>query len=189
MEGDNQLDAGLERYRHYLMTLASAHVSPRLRNKLDLSGIVQETFLEAHRGWSRCQSPAGPAPVAWLRKILAHNLADALRGLRSGKRDVARERSLEDLLAESSAGLGALLATHEPSPSSAALRDESAVRVADALAALPDAQREALMLQYWHGWSLAEIGAHLGRSPAAVAGLLKRGIRQLRELLDTEERE
>jgi RNA polymerase sigma-70 factor (ECF subfamily) len=55
--------------------------------------------------------------------------------------------------------------------------------LADALNRLPEAQREALVLQHWHGWSLDEIGRHLGRSPAAVAGLLKRGLRQLRQSL------
>ena len=54
---------------------------------------------------------------------------------------------------------------------------------ADALARLPDAQREAVTLQYWHGRSLNEIAAHMGRTPAAVAGLLKRGLKQLRQAL------
>jgi DNA-directed RNA polymerase specialized sigma24 family protein len=43
--------------------------------------------------------------------------------------------------------------------------------------------REALVLKHCQDWSLAEIGRHLGRSPAAVASLLRRGLRQLRELL------
>jgi RNA polymerase sigma-70 factor (ECF subfamily) len=58
--------------------------------------------------------------------------------------------------------------------------------VAQALAQLSPAQREALILQHWHGWTLAQIGAHMNRTPAAVAGLLKRGLRQLRELLQEE---
>ena len=63
------------------------------------------------------------------------------------------------------------------------MQHERAVQLAAALAQLPDAQREALVLQHWHGWTLAQIGEHLDRTPAAVAGLLKRGLRQLRELL------
>ena len=55
--------------------------------------------------------------------------------------------------------------------------------LADALAQLPDAQREALVLQHWHGWTLAQIGEHMERTPAAVAGLLKRGLKRLRDLL------
>ena len=61
------------------------------------------------------------------------------------------------------------------------------MQLADALATLPEAQREALVLQNWHGWSLAEIGRQMDRSPAAVAGLLKRGLKQLREQLRDSE--
>jgi RNA polymerase sigma factor (sigma-70 family) len=53
-------------------------------------------------------------------------------------------------------------------------------RLAEALATLHEAQREALVLRHCQGLSLAAISQHLGRSPAAVAGLLKRGLRELR---------
>jgi len=42
------------------------------------------------------------------------------------------------------------------------------------------------VLQYWHGLTLAQIGERLQRSPAAVAGLLKRGLTRLRVLLQEE---
>ena len=62
------------------------------------------------------------------------------------------------------------------------------MRLAEALANQPEAQREALVLQHWHGWSLAQIAQHLERSPAAVAGLLKRGLKELRlQLQDNRE--
>jgi RNA polymerase sigma-70 factor (ECF subfamily) len=67
------------------------------------------------------------------------------------------------------------------------IRKEQAVQVANALNQLPEAQREALILQHWNGQSLAEIGEQMGRSPAAVAGLIKRGLKRLRELLPQEE--
>jgi RNA polymerase sigma-70 factor (ECF subfamily) len=53
-----------------------------------------------------------------------------------------------------------------------------------ALARLPDAQRQALELRYFQGWSLAQIAQHLNRSQAAAAGLLKRGLQQLRRQLN-----
>ena len=59
-------------------------------------------------------------------------------------------------------------------------KQERAVQMAEALSRLPEAQREALMLQHWQGWSLDEIAEHMGRTRAATAGLLKRGLRQLR---------
>src|SRR5437868_1420523 len=49
--------------------------------------------------------------------------------------------------------------------------------------ALPDAQRRALELRHLHGRPLADIAREMGRTPAAVAGLLHRGLAQLRTLL------
>ena len=121
-------------------------------------------------------------------KLLARNLVDGLRAFGRAKRDVARERSLHVAMEQSSQRLEAWLAAEQSSPSLKLDRHERAVQLANALAALPEAQREALVLQHWHGFSLAEIGQHMGRSPAAVAGLIKRGLRQLRGLLKEADR-
>ena len=75
----------------------------------------------------------------------------------------------------------AWLAAEQSSPSQQVEQHEQSLRLARALAALPEAQREALVLQHWHGWTLAQIGERMNRTPAAVAGLLKRGLKGLRE--------
>ena len=62
-----------------------------------------------------------------------------------------------------------------------------ALRLAAALEALPEAQREALVLHYWQGLTLAEVAGRLGRTPPAVAGLLQRGLKALRTVLKTPE--
>src|SRR5262249_53309463 len=103
------------------------------------------------------------------------------------KRDLARERSLEAALDASSARLEGWLAADQSSPSQQAQRNEQALALAGALAHLPEAQREALVLQHWHGWTLAQIAEHLGRSKVAVAGLIKRGLQQLRTQLQQPE--
>jgi RNA polymerase sigma-70 factor (ECF subfamily) len=165
------------------MVLAHIEVDPRLGRKLDASGVVQETFLEAHQNWPQFQGKTQAELSAWLRQILAHNLADAVRALRREKRDIGRERPLATSLAHSSSKLADWLAADQSSPSQGMQREERAVVVATALAQLPDSQREALVLQHWHGWTLNEIAQHMGRTPAAVAGLLKRGLKALRGLL------
>jgi RNA polymerase sigma-70 factor (ECF subfamily) len=180
-------DAALEPFREYLSLLARVQVDPRLRGKVDLSGVVQQTLLEAYRGLAVTAGWGEEQRLAWLRRILANNLTDEVRKLFTQGRDIARERSLEDALHASSACLESWLAAEQSSPSQHAERHEQAVRLANALAALPEAQREALVLQHWHGWSLAEIAAHLGRTPAAVAGLLHRGLQQLRTILEPRE--
>jgi RNA polymerase sigma-70 factor (ECF subfamily) len=111
-----------------------------------------------------------------------------LRLLERSKRDAARERSLEAALDASSARLEAWLAAQQSSPSERAERNEAILRLADALALLPEANRQALVMRHCQGLSLAEISNRLGRTPSAVAGLLKRGLAELRTRLPDERR-
>jgi RNA polymerase sigma-70 factor (ECF subfamily) len=172
----------LERFRAYLHLLARLHLDPRLRAKLAPSDVVQQTLLQAYLGLAGFRGQDAELR-AWLRRILARNLTHAVRDLGRGKRDVACERSLEEAVNASSARLEAWLAAEQSSPSQQADRNEQLLRLADALLTLPEAQRAALVQHYWQGRSLAEIGEQLGRTPPAVAGLLHRGLKQLRRLL------
>jgi len=180
-------EVALERYRDYLLTLARVQIDPRLCQKLDPSDIVQQTLLEAHRQQRGFQAHTEAQQAAWLRRILANNLADALRRFRRAKRDVTQERSLEAALEQSSSRLDAWLAADQSSPSQRAVKNEQTLQLAEAIQQLPEAQREALMLRHFHDWPLARIAEHLGRTPAAVAGLLKRGLQQLRNQLQDKQ--
>jgi RNA polymerase sigma-70 factor (ECF subfamily) len=159
------------------------HLGDQLRGKLDASDVVQQTLLEAHRKKAQFRGQSEAELAVWLRQMLAYNLADALRALGRAKRDVARERSLEAALEASSARLASWLVAEQSTPSQQAQRHEEVLRLAEALATLPEAQRETLVLRHCQGLSLAAISQHIGRSPAAVAGLLKRGLRELRAQL------
>lgn len=175
----------LERYRDYLGLLARLQVDPRWRGRVDLSGAVQQTLFEAHQVLREGDGHSDQERLAWLRKCLANNLTDEFRKLDANMRDIRRERSLEAALRESSDRLEAWVAARGSSPSEHCQREEQAIQLAAALAALPEAQREALVLQHWHGWKVAEIALHLGRTRTAVAGLLKRGLAKLREELES----
>lgn len=177
----NEGGFSLEQFRTYLCLLARMQFNPRLQAKVDASDIVQQTLLQAHQALEQFRGRSSDEMAAWLRQILARNLAHAARDLGREKRDINRERSLEVSLAESSTCLEKWLAANDTSPSQRAGKNEQVLLLADAVASLPDSQREALILHYWQGFSLAEIGKTLDRSPAAVAGLLSRGLRKLRE--------
>ncbi|HEY3963479.1 MAG TPA: sigma-70 family RNA polymerase sigma factor [Planctomycetaceae bacterium] len=175
------------RYRGYLLTLARLELGTPIQAKFDPSDLVQETLLEAHRRRGQFRGESSGELAAWLRQILARRLIDELRRLGRAKRDVRNEQTLSAALEQSSLRLGGVLVSRESSPSQQAQQHERAVQVAEALSQLPQAQREALVLQQWRGWSLAQIAEHLGRPPAAVAGLLKRGLRKLRDILPEPE--
>jgi RNA polymerase sigma-70 factor (ECF subfamily) len=177
----------LERFRPYLRLLARLHLDPRLRGKLDASDVVQQAFLQAYQALDQFRGQGDAELMAWLRRILARCLTHASRDFTRDKRDVDRERSLEAAVEHSSVRLEAWLAADQSSPSERADRNEQLLRLADALGSLPEAQREALVLHYWQDWTVAEIAQRLDRSTTAVAGLLKRGLKELRTLMKARE--
>jgi RNA polymerase sigma-70 factor (ECF subfamily) len=174
----------LQRYRDYLHLLAQLHLDPRLRGKVDLSGIVQQTLLEAYQ--ARRQFPCADAqrPPAWLRRILTNNLTDEVRKWTAAARDVEREQSLEQAAGASSVRVEAWLAAEQSSPSQALMREEELSRLAEALTRLPEDQRKAVELHHLQGLPLAEVAAQLNRTRGATAALLYRGLKQLRQLLE-----
>src|SRR5262245_44155248 len=171
----------LESYRPYLLLLARLQLGARLRGKVDPSDLVQATILKAHK--ARDQFRGGPDAKfrAWLRKILANTLADWADKF-------GNEPEIQQALAASSARLESWLADGvQSSPSQHAEKEEKLRRLADALTELSDDERSALELRYLHQprYSLPEIAEHLKpKTPKAVAGLLERGLKKLRKLMN-----
>jgi RNA polymerase sigma-70 factor, ECF subfamily len=183
MSPEDNHGRALEQFRAYLHLLARLQLDPRLQGKVDLSGVVQQTLLEAHQAWGQLRDMNRAQQAAWLRKALAHNLADEARKLSTAARDVGRERSLEAAVEESSARLEAWLASEESSPSVRAERNEQLLQLAHALTQLPEDQRLAVELHHLKGLPLAEVAEQLQRSKGAAAKLLYRGLDKLHALL------
>ncbi len=66
-------------------------------------------------------------------------------------------------------------------PDEAAIRADDARRLRQAMAALPEAQRDALGLRFGAGLTAREIGEVIGKRDAAVQKLIERAIGRLRE--------
>jgi RNA polymerase sigma-70 factor (ECF subfamily) len=170
----------VEDYREYLHLLARLQLDPRLRGKVDPSDVVQQTLVKAHQNREQFRGESAAEQAGWLRRILANTLIDAARKF---GRELDLQRSLEGAVHESSARLEAWLAAEQSSPSEIALRQEQLLTLARALASLPEDQRVAIELHHLRDGSVAEIAGIMGRTEAAVAGLLRRGLKKLRELL------
>jgi RNA polymerase sigma-70 factor (ECF subfamily) len=174
----------LEQFRPYLRILAQRQLEGPLGVRLDASDLVQQTCLSAVRHIQKFDGVSEAAFVAWLRTIHQNNIRTAIRDhLIAQKRAAGRELTPAD---EQSIDQS-LVAASESSPSQRLMRGESAVRLAAALQDLPDDQREAVRLRYLEGRSLAEIAERLDRSVVAAAGLVKRGLMQLRTLMRDED--
>lgn len=174
----------LEDFRPYLCAMARMNLDRRIASKVDASDIVQQTMLQAHQALDDFRGTTEPEMAAWLRQILARNLSHASRDLRRDKRDISRERSLEASLQASSLCLQQFLAADDQPPSQIVQKKEAVLEVAKALESLSDHQRSAILQKYWEKKTLAEIGTELEKSPEAVAGLIHRGLKKLREILN-----
>jgi RNA polymerase sigma-70 factor (ECF subfamily) len=183
--GDHGDPLALEWFRSYLCALARIQFAARpwLAAKLDASDIVHETLLKALAAREQFRSGTPAEMAAWLRQVLTRTLANELRALGQQKHDAGAERSLEADLDASSWRLDDWLAADQSTPSEQVGRHERATALAAAVSALPPEQQEVVLLKHCHGLTLAEIAARLGRTPASVAGLLRRGLERLRKLL------
>jgi RNA polymerase sigma-70 factor (ECF subfamily) len=177
--------AELDRYRSWLGLLARLQVEPRFRAKFDPSDIVQQTLLEAVRDWPKFRGSSEAELAGWLRQILAHVLMHEVRRFGGAqRRDVGREVSLEQALAESSHRLGDALAATGSSPSEQAGRHELELRLADALARLPPDYAEIIIMRNVEGLSHEEAAERMGRGVGAVRMLWVRALSRLRRELD-----
>jgi RNA polymerase sigma-70 factor, ECF subfamily len=174
----------LEGYRNYLTLLARLTLQRRLQGKLDESDLVQEAFLEAYRDFGQFRGTTEKELTSWLRKILAHNLANVVRhycGTRG--RDVRLERELEVELERSSQIADPGLVAAQSSPSLEAAHREQMVLVADALSQLPKDYREVLILRHLEGLSFPDVAKRMGRTLSSVDKLWVRALTRLRRAL------
>jgi RNA polymerase sigma-70 factor, ECF subfamily len=173
----------LETYREYLRLLARVQLGVHLQAKADASDIVQQTLLEAHKCQEQFRGHTEAERTAWLRSILANVLAAAARRFSTAARDLDRERSLQAELELSSSRLEILLTADQSSPSQQSVQSEDLLRLAKALAELSPDARRVLELHHLQGLTLNEVAQVMDRTRPAVAGLLFRGLKRLRELL------
>jgi RNA polymerase sigma-70 factor (ECF subfamily) len=182
-------------YRNYLRMVVRSGMGPRLRERVELSDVVQETLVEVVRQFPSFTGQNEAALVGWLRRLVAQKLADLGRYHNRVKR--AGDAGAVPLDAVWDAGLPAadpqggdggrlldVLALSQTSPSEAASRRELIVLLADALTTLPEAEAEVLWLYHADGLSFEAIGEQLGIGRKAVRGIWARGLKGLRRRLN-----
>jgi RNA polymerase sigma-70 factor (ECF subfamily) len=176
----------LLKYQPWLQILARLEIDSRFAGKFSASDVVQQTMLEAWKDWDKFRGDDENQRRAWLRQILAHQLAHLARHFAgTQKRDVVRERSIEDTLCRSDQRLGALLPGRDPSPSAAAVEKEERLQLAEVLEQLPADYRQVILLRNVEELPHEEVALRLDRSPGAVRMLWVRALAALHEALQS----
>jgi RNA polymerase sigma-70 factor (ECF subfamily) len=172
----------LLRYQPWLKLLARLQIDSHFQGKFDPSDMVQQTLLQAWGAFPQFRGQTEAELGGWLRQILAHVLAHEVRRYRgTQQRDLAREVSLEEALAQSSQRLAEVLAAPGSSPSEQAARHEQEVRLAEVLARLPEDYREVIVLRNLQGCSHEEVARRMGRGVGAARMLWVRALKRLRQ--------
>jgi len=175
----------LESHRSYLLLLARLEVGRHLRVKVDPADVVQDTFLEASRGFGRFRGRDEVEFAAWLRQILASSLSHLMRRyLGTEARDLRLERSLAHNLDQSSRSIDRGLVAMQSSPSQRASRREQALILADALERLPPDYREVIVLRHLEGLTFPGVAERMNRTLASVEKLWARAVGRLKASLE-----
>ncbi len=171
--------------RNYLNLIARARVEGSLRRKVDASDLVQQTMMEAHRDFERFAGSTEAEWLAWLRRIMAHNLSDYIRHYRtSQKRGAAREVSIDVGQDEDSLASPIQLAAEGGTPSRLAMQRDDELRLATAIMQLTDDYREVIELRNLQALPFDQVAERMNRSRPACQMLWMRAIKKLQTLLE-----
>ena len=183
--GDTQaLGNLLEHYRNYLMFLARLQLDPRICGKLDAADVVQDTFLGAYQAFPNFRGDNEASFLAWLRQILATQLATAVRYyIGTKRRDVRLERDMHAHIDQSSVFWEHMVSTNS-TPSMNVSRMETEALLTEAMAKLPEHYRMVLRLRHTENLSFNEIAEQMERTVDSVQKLWVRALARLRELME-----
>ena len=180
--GDRQAFEQLfARHRPYLRRLVELRLDPRLRSRVDPSDVVQEAHLEALKRLNAyLEGPALPFRL-WLRRIAYDHALKARRHhLQTARRALGREVPLPE---RSSLVLAGQLLAGGSTPSQQLDHQELARRLRQAVAQLPEPDRDVVLRRHFEGLSNQEVACLLGIDPATASKRHGRAMLRLHRIL------
>lgn len=167
-----------ERYAGTLRAQIARQMPARLRRRVTVSDVLQETFATAFGKIGEFEGPHEDSFRRWLARIAELKVQRYVRDhLETGRRAAGRELSRAHRPATGA------VAGSEPSPSAHAIAGETGEALRRALAELSDDYRQILRLVHDEGLSVAAAGARMDRSAEAARKLYGRAVSRLAERL------
>ena len=143
------------------------HLYSKVGNQADAEDLTSQVFLKALEDLSQFRNQGSFR--AWLFTIAYSQAMDYYRKRRT-------ELPLDEIN----------LASHEPDPLAATLRQEQIRRIREKITALPEEEQELIRLRFVAGLRYAEIGEVLKRSEGAVKKALYRLLARLGEQMEDD---
>jgi RNA polymerase sigma-70 factor (ECF subfamily) len=187
-EGDRRaLGEIFEKLRPYLRSRAQEQLDPQLQVKVSPSDVVQETLLEAHRGFAEFRGQSRAELVVWVQGVLNHRIQTAYRKYRgTDKRDLSREVRLQE---NDESEQRIQLAANQSSPSAEVIVGEERARLEQALQELSPRHEQVIRLRNELGLTFEEVGIALNCSADAARKLWTRAIDRLSRSLNLDSHE
>ena len=174
--------------RAELCEYVSGKISPSVHRLLSADDVVQEAHAEVFRRISSFRPIGGDSFDRWVAAIAIRRLRSAIRRHRAAKRGGGRFGAEPRHFEDSTIALLDFLAGPGKTPSRVVARGEAVGAVQEALADLPEQQRQAVWLVHIEGCTAGEAATQMGRTERAIHGLCRRGLENMRNQLESASR-
>ncbi|MEW4566907.1 sigma-70 family RNA polymerase sigma factor [Tautonia sp. JC769] len=166
----------IEDHRPALLAEARRTMGRAVRAKEGASDVVQEAMMVAVQRFDHFEGRSPEDLLAWLRRILEHQIAHAVRKFRgTEKRSVDREVPIHTEPDRLRA-----LAIDSPSPGTKAVHRDEERALREAIGRLDDQDARLVLWRHIEECSFEELGRRLGCSNVAARNRWLRAIRRLR---------
>lgn len=176
----------LARHHDRLARMVKYRLDRRLQGRIDAADVIQEAFLEASQRLPKYLANPEVPFFIWLRFLVGQKLALLhRRHLGVQARDAGRDISLYrgPLPEASSAALAAHLVGNLTSPSQAAIKAETRIRLQEALNSMNQIDREVLILRHFEHLTNQETAKSLDIQPSTATNRYVRALEKLRHIL------
>jgi len=185
--GDKQALATLySRHRDRLWNLVNLRLDRRLIGRLDADDVLQEAYLDAAERIGHYINDHSGSFFVWLRLIVIQTLVNVhRRHLGAQMRDAKREVSIHAVHHQKAAStsLALQLLGHLTSPSRAAMRDEAASKLEEAVDGMEPIDRDVLTLRHFEQLTNNEVAEVLGIQKKAASIRYIRALQRLKGVL------
>ena len=185
---DGDLDA-LQRlivlYHPSLRTSVDRQIDVAMSRHLDADDVLQDAYVAAFKDLPKASFDGPASFYRWVETIAQNKLKNRFRSMKQQKRDIRREVDYGTFVSTLAPGLADQFAAAQDTPSRHARKAEVSVAVLSCLARLTEDQRRVIMLQVFENLPTSNIAELPGKSEMAVYALLHRGLKSMRQHLNS----